>query len=58
MEPWGFIKSLVQNQAVHMMELGLCLSIYLRCSLGGKTVGTTTGFLAEIVEALAPQSRR
>jgi hypothetical protein len=34
MELWGFIKSSAQNKAVHM-ELSLCLSFYLRCSLGG-----------------------
>jgi hypothetical protein len=39
------------------MELSLCLSFYLRRSLRGYTVGTTAGFLVEIVEALAPQSR-
>jgi hypothetical protein len=31
-----------------------CLSFYLRCSLGGYTVGTTAGFPVEIIEALAP----
>jgi hypothetical protein len=41
---------------VHM-ELSLCLSFYLRCSLGGYTVSTTVGFPVEIMEALAPQSR-
>jgi hypothetical protein len=35
------------------MELDLHMSFYLRCSLGGYTVGTTTGFLVEIMEALA-----
>jgi uncharacterized SAM-dependent methyltransferase len=38
------------------MKLGLRLSFYLRRSLGGYTVGTTAGFLVEIVEALSPQS--
>jgi hypothetical protein len=37
------------------MELILHLSFYLRCSLGGYTVGTTVGFQVETVEALAPQ---
>jgi uncharacterized SAM-dependent methyltransferase len=54
MELCGFIKSSVQNNAVHM-KLGLRLSFYLRRSLGGYTVGTTAGFLVEIVEALSPQ---
>jgi hypothetical protein len=36
------------------MELSLCLSFYLRRSLGGYTVGTTMGFLVEIVQALTP----
>jgi hypothetical protein len=53
MEPWGLIKSSVQNQVVHM-KLSLCLSFYLRCSLRIYIVGTTMGFLVEIVEALAP----
>jgi hypothetical protein len=35
------------------MELSLCLSFYLRRGLKGYTVGTTTGFPVEIVEALA-----
>jgi hypothetical protein len=35
------------------MELRLRLSFYLRPSLRGYTVGTTEGFLIEIVEALA-----
>jgi hypothetical protein len=39
------------------MELSLRLSFYLRRSLGGYTVGTNMGYLVEIVEALAPQSR-
>jgi hypothetical protein len=39
------------------MELSLRLSFYLRRSLGGYKVGTTAGFVVEIVEALAPQSR-
>jgi hypothetical protein len=37
------------------MQLSLRLSFYLRCSLGGYTVGTTVGFWVEIVVALAPQ---
>jgi hypothetical protein len=57
MEPWDFIKLSAHNQAVHM-ELSLQLSFYLRRSLGGYMVGTTTGFPVKIVEALAPQSRR
>jgi hypothetical protein len=56
-ELWGFIKLSAQNQVVHM-ELSLRLSSYLRCSLSDYTVGTTMGFLVEIVEALAPQSQR
>jgi hypothetical protein len=36
------------------MKLIVCLSFYLRRSLGGYTVGTTAGFLVEIVEDLAP----
>jgi hypothetical protein len=56
-EPWGFIKLSVQNKAVQI-ELSLRLSFYLRCSLGGYTVGTTTGFPAKIVEALAQQPHR
>ncbi len=55
MELWGFIKSSAQNKALHM-EISLRLSFYLRRSLGGYTVGTTTAFLIEIVEALAPQT--
>jgi hypothetical protein len=42
------------NRTVHL-QLSLCLSFYLRRSLGGYTVGTTARFLVEIVEALAPQ---
>jgi hypothetical protein len=38
------------------MEFSLHLSFYLRHSLRGYMVGTTTGFLVEIMEALAPQS--
>jgi hypothetical protein len=38
------------------MELSLHLNFYLRRSLRGYTVGTTTGFPVEIVEALASQS--
>jgi hypothetical protein len=33
MEPWGFIKPSAQNKIV-LMKLSLCLSFYLRCSLG------------------------
>jgi hypothetical protein len=55
MKSWGFIKPLAQNKAVHI-KLSLCLSLYLKHSLGGNTVGTTMGFPIEIVEALAPQS--
>jgi hypothetical protein len=40
------------------MELSLHLSFYLRCSLGGYTVGTIAGFPVEVVEALAQQPRR
>jgi hypothetical protein len=40
------------------MELRLRLSSYLKHSLGTNTVGTTAGFLAKIVEALAPQPHR
>jgi hypothetical protein len=36
------------------MELSLCLSFYLRRSLGGYKVGTTVGFPVEIMETLAP----
>jgi hypothetical protein len=57
MELLDFIKSSVLYLLVHM-EFSLYLSFYLRCSLGGYTVSTTTGFLVEIVEALAPQSHR
>jgi hypothetical protein len=42
------------NRTVHL-QLSLCLSFYLRRSLGGYTVGTTARFRVEIVEALAPQ---
>jgi hypothetical protein len=56
-ELWGFIKSSTQNKAIHM-ELSLCLSFYLKHSLGGYTVGTTAGFPVEILEALAPQPHR
>jgi hypothetical protein len=55
MELWGFIKSSARNKALHM-EISLRLSFYLRRSLGGYTVGTTTAFPIEIVEALAQQS--
>jgi hypothetical protein len=55
MEPWVFIKLSAQNKVVHM-ELSLHMSFYLRCNLRGYTVGTTTVFPVEIVEALGPQS--
>jgi hypothetical protein len=32
--------------------VSLCLSFYNRCNLGGYTMGTTTGFPVEIVDAL------
>jgi hypothetical protein len=35
------------------MKLSLRLSFYLRCSLEGYMVATTTGFLVKIVESLA-----
>jgi hypothetical protein len=54
-EPWGFIKLLALYQLVHV-ELSLHLSFYLRCNIGGYTVGTTMGFPVEIVKDLAPQS--
>jgi hypothetical protein len=56
-EPWDFINSSALCISVHM-ELSLCLSFYLRHNIGGYTVGTTAGFLGEIVEALVPQSHR
>jgi hypothetical protein len=40
------------------MKHSLYLSLYLSHSLRGYTVGTTVGFLVEIMEALDPQSRR
>jgi hypothetical protein len=52
MELWGFVKSSPQNKAVHM-ELSLHLSFQLRRSLGGYTVGTTTGYQVETLEDLA-----
>jgi hypothetical protein len=55
-EPWGFIELSASNQTVHM-ELNLRLSFYLRRSLEGYIVGTTKGFLVEIMEALSPPSR-
>jgi hypothetical protein len=57
MESWDFIKSSALYLSIYM-ELSLRLSFYLRCSLGGYTVGTTIGFPVEIVEALGPQSHR
>jgi hypothetical protein len=50
MELWNFIKLSVLYLSVHM-ELSLCLSFYLRRSLGGYSVGTTTGFPVVIMEA-------
>jgi hypothetical protein len=38
------------------MQLSLGLSFYLKRSLRGNMVGTTTGFQVKIVEALAPQT--
>jgi hypothetical protein len=55
-EPWDFIKSSALYLSVHK-ELSLRLSFYLRRSLKSYTVGTTTGFPVEIIEALASQSR-
>jgi hypothetical protein len=43
----------VSYLSVHM-ELNLCLSFYLKHSLGGYSVDTTTGFPVKIVKALAP----
>jgi hypothetical protein len=57
MEPWNFIKSSALYLLVHM-ELSLRMSFYLRCNLRGYTVGTTPGFLVEIMEALDMQSHR
>jgi hypothetical protein len=56
-ELWGFIKSSMLYQSVQM-ELSHHLSFYLRCSLRGYMVGTTTGFPVEIVVPFAPQSLR
>jgi hypothetical protein len=42
----------MQNKEVHM-ELSLCLSFYLRRSLGGYMVGTTVAFPVKTVETLA-----
>jgi hypothetical protein len=53
MESWGFIKPLVQTYTIDM-KLSLCLNFQPRCSLGGYTVGATTGFCVMIMEALAP----
>jgi hypothetical protein len=52
-ELWGFIKSLVQNKAVHM-EVSLRLSFQLERSLMRYIVGTITEFQVETVAALAP----
>jgi hypothetical protein len=49
---WDFIKSSALYLSVPM-KLSLRLSFYLRCSLEGYMVGTTTGFLVKIVESLA-----
>jgi hypothetical protein len=54
-ELWDFIMSFAIYLLVHM-ELWLHLSFYLRRNLGGYTVGTTTGFPTQIMEALALQS--
>jgi hypothetical protein len=54
MKSWDFIKLSALYLSVHM-ELSLCLSFYLRCSLGGYMVDTNVGFLVEIMEALALQ---
>jgi hypothetical protein len=51
-----FIKSFMLYLSVYM-QVSLRRSFYLRRSLGGYMVGTTTGFLVEIMEALALQSR-
>jgi hypothetical protein len=53
-ELWDFIKLSALYLSVHM-ELSLRLSFYLRRSLEGYRVGSTTGFPVEIVEALALQ---
>jgi hypothetical protein len=57
MELRSFVKPLVRNKAINI-KLSLRLNFYLRCSLGGYMVGTTTGFPLEIMKALAPQSHR
>jgi hypothetical protein len=49
---WDFIKSSALYLSVPM-KLSLRLSFYLRCSLEGYMVGTTTGFLVKIMESLA-----
>jgi hypothetical protein len=53
MEPWGFIKPLMQTYTV-LMELSLRLSFQLRPSLGGYMVGTTVGFRLVTMDGLAP----
>jgi hypothetical protein len=52
MELWGFFKSSALYLSVHI-ELSLHLSFYLRHSLGGYMMDTTTGFPVKIMEALA-----
>jgi hypothetical protein len=56
-ESWDFIKSSALHLSVHV-EFSLRLSFYLKRNLGGYMVDTTVGFPVEIMEALAPQSRR
>jgi hypothetical protein len=56
MELSDFIKLSALYLSVYM-ELSLRLNFYLRHSLMGYTVGTTAGFLVEIMETLALQSR-
>jgi hypothetical protein len=53
MKLWGFFKSSASYLSVHI-ELSICLRFYLRCSLGGYTVGTNMEFPVEVKEALAP----
>jgi hypothetical protein len=57
MELRGFIKSSAQNNVIHM-ELRLRLSFFLKRSLEGYTLGTTTGYPVKTMEALAPRSHR
>jgi hypothetical protein len=49
----GFFKLSVSYLSVHT-ELSLCLSFYLKRSLGAYTVDTFTGFPIEITKSLAP----